>query len=317
MSVASEVSATPTPSPSPAIRHVAVEAGPDAIFQVLLADGAVIVDGFLTAAQVTALNAELDPANDDADATMSKVYDFYDSNTMTEQLPGSTDGGGIEGFKTGRTKNVTGLAAKSPMFVSDILLHPVFTAMCDRLLAPHCQDYVLNHGHLINVGPGANAQPIHRDEGVFAGVPGLGVGTHLQFAAIIALVDFTVENGATRVTPGSHLWEGTIKDNTGRIPLEEEITQAAMPAGSAVMYLGWTFHGAGQNRTTDQWRRGLHVSYCQGWLRTEENNTLATPLDVARQLPERAQELLGFGVHEGTGMLGLRRPIDQMRDGVI
>jgi ectoine hydroxylase-related dioxygenase (phytanoyl-CoA dioxygenase family) len=90
-----------------------------------------------------------------------------------------------------------------------------------------------------------------------------------------------------------------------------------MPAGSAVLYTGWTFHGAGQNRTTDSWRRGLHVSYCQGWLRTEENNTLAVPPDVARNLPVRAQEMLGYGVHQGLGMLGLRSPIDQMRDGII
>lgn len=300
----------------PTIRHIDMAAGPDAIFEVLLADGAVIVENFLTPEQIAALNAELDPSNEAADASMTKVYDFYERQ-QKDELPGSTDGVGIEGFKTGITKNVTGLAAKSKTFVSDILVHPVFMAMCDRLLAPHCQDYVLNHGHLINVGPGANAQPIHRDEGVFAGVPGLGVGTHLQFASIISLVDFTEENGATRVVPGSHLWEGTIKSNQGRTPRDEDITQAVMPAGSAVMYLGWTFHGAGHNRTTDQWRRGLHVSYCQGWLRTEENNTLATPLDVARALPERAQELLGFGVHEGTGMLGLRRPIDQMKDGVI
>jgi ectoine hydroxylase-related dioxygenase (phytanoyl-CoA dioxygenase family) len=116
---------------------------------------------------------------------------------------------------------------------------------------------------------------------------------------------------------GSHLWDGDPLGTTGRLPQSSEIRQAVMPTGSVVLYLGWTLHGAGENRTADAWRRGIHVSYCQGWLRTEENNTLATPPDIARRLPLRAQELLGYSVHTGTGMLGLRSPIDQMTDGVI
>jgi ectoine hydroxylase-related dioxygenase (phytanoyl-CoA dioxygenase family) len=222
-----------------------------------------------------------------------------------------------EGFKSGNTRNVTGLSTKLPSFAEDVLLHPMYKEMCDRLLLPHCFDYVLNHSHMINVGPGAKAQPLHRDEGIWAAYPGLGVGSHLQFASIVAMMDFTEENGATNVVPGSHLWEGDPFGAVGRTPEPEEIAYAAMPAGSAVIYLGWTYHGAGHNQTDDTWRRGLHVSYCQGWLRTEENNTLATPPDVARNLPVRAQELLGYGVHTGLGMLELRSPVDQMKDGFI
>lgn len=89
-----------------------------------------------------------------------------------------------------------------------------------------------------------------------------------------------------------------------------------MPAGSAVLYLGSTLHGAGANRT-DRVRRGMHMSFCLGWLRTEENNCLSVPLDRARTLPRRAQELLGFGLHDGLergeGFLGAvdnRNPLD-------
>ena len=81
-----------------------------------------------------------------------------------------------------------------------------------------------------------------------------------------------------------------------------------MKAGSAVIYLGSTFHAGGTNSTRSLFVRGLHVSYCLGWLRTEENQALATPLEVVRKLPERAQQLLGFGVHDdieiGGGYLG-------------
>jgi ectoine hydroxylase-related dioxygenase (phytanoyl-CoA dioxygenase family) len=52
----------------------------------------------------------------------------------------------------------------------------------------------------------------------------------------------------------------------------------------------------------------MHVSFCLGWLRTEENQFLAAPLDVARTLPRRSQELLGYAAHDaiatGGGYLG-------------
>jgi ectoine hydroxylase-related dioxygenase (phytanoyl-CoA dioxygenase family) len=305
---------TETMETSIEVRHFDLSDGPDAIMAGLLADGAVVVENFLTAEQVAAVNAELGPYIEAADPTMKDIYDF--DFGMTEADTG-VDDMIDEGFRSGNTKNITGLTTKSPTFASDLLLHPLFLALCDQFLLPHCQDYVLNHSHVINPGPGAKAQPIHRDEGVFARATGLGVGSHLQLSSIVALCDFTAENGATQVVVGSHLWEGDPFGTTGRQPQPEEIRQAVMPAGSVVLYLGWTFHGAGHNQTTDTWRRGLHVSYCQGWLRTEENNTLATPPDVARHLPKRAQELLGYGVHTGTGMLALRSPIDQMADGAL
>ncbi len=106
---------------------------------------------------------------------------------------------------------------------------------------------------------------------------------------MIAPVDFSEENGATRVAPGSHRWpfERTAEDS--------DMVSAEMPAGSAVLYLGSTIHGGGANRSTDQWRRGIHLSYVLGWLRTEKNHYLATPPEIARTLPRRAQEPRGIG----------------------
>jgi ectoine hydroxylase-related dioxygenase (phytanoyl-CoA dioxygenase family) len=303
------------------IAHVHVTDSPDEIFALLLADGAVIIEEFLTAEQVSRLNEEVEPANAKADPLMRNAYDFdirdmdFGDMLVAGTEPATPTEVEERSIRSGNTRNVTGLSTKVPSFVPDVLLHPMYKELCDRLLLPHCYDYVLNHSHMINVGPGAKAQPIHRDEGIWAHYPGLGVGSHLQFASIVALVDFSEENGATNVVPGSHLWEGDPYLTSGRLPQDDEIAYAEMPAGSAVIYLGWTIHGAGHNQTTDSWRRGLHVSFCQGWLRTEENNTLATPPDAARDLPKRAQELLGYGAQTGLGMLELRSPIDQMADG--
>ena len=76
--------------------------------------------------------------------------------------------------------------------------------------------------------------------------------------------------------------------------------------------------------SSDVRRRGMHVSYCVGWLRTEENHYLGTPPEVARSLPRQAQELLGYAVHDaiasGGGYLGavdLRDPTDMLEDGSL
>ena len=82
--------------------------------------------------------------------------------------------------------------------------------------------------------------------------------------------------------------------------------------------------GGGGNQTRDQWRRGMHLSYVLGWLRTEENNYLVTPLEAVRDLPRRAQQLLGYTVHDaiaiGGGSLGLYNtndPLDLMEKGEL
>ena len=140
----------------------------------------------------------------------------------------------------------------------------------------------------------------------------------VQLASVIALVDFRAELGATVVAPGSHRWERE------RQPQPEELACAEMPAGSAVLYLGSTIHAGGRNATADRWRRGMHMSFVVGWLRTEDNNYLSTPPDVARTLPRRAQELLGYAAHDamaaGGGYLGtvdLLDPIDLLAQGKL
>jgi ectoine hydroxylase-related dioxygenase (phytanoyl-CoA dioxygenase family) len=140
----------------------------------------------------------------------------------------------------------------------------------------------------------------------------------VQVASVLALVDFTADNGATRVAPGSHLW------GRDRVAEPDELVPAEMPAGSAVIYLGSTIHGGGANTTDDVTRQGMHVSYCLGWLHTEENQYLATPLETVRTLPRESQALLGYAIHDalavGGGYLGaveLQDPVELLANGTL
>ena len=272
------------------LAHVSAHEPIDAITAALEQDGAVIVDGFLERAAIDAIRAEVASPLAAADPGMKHLNPA------------------IQFFFGDKTRHVSGLAAQSRTFATEVLVHPVYLGVCDRVLLRSCARYQLNIGHLISRGPGATAQILHRDELVWVHVP--RPHPELQVASMVALVDFRAENGATRIVPGSHRWPHDRK------PEEGEITDAEMPAGSAALYLGSTLHGAGTNSTAGEWRHGLHVSYVLGWLRTEENNYLAVPPEVARSLSPRAQELLGYAVHDaiadGGGYLGMVRMRDPM-----
>ena len=124
-----------------------------------------------------------------------------------------------------------------------------------------------------------------------------------------ALDPFTEENGATRVALGSHRETVTLKnsDSFATVPAE-------MPAGSIVLYTGRTVHGGGANRSGAE-RIGVNIDYAVGWVRQEENQYLSVPLDVARELPENIQRLMGY--RQGAYALGYiddsRDPIDVLR----
>ncbi|MFM7783536.1 MAG: phytanoyl-CoA dioxygenase family protein, partial [Gammaproteobacteria bacterium] len=202
----------------------------------------------------------------------------------------------ISAFFGSCVRHVSGLAGKSRSFATEVMCHPLYLGLCDHVLLPNCAEYVLNLGHLMDRGPGAERQWLHRDEDVWVHVP--RPRPELMLASVIAMVDFNEANGATVIAPGSHLWPRE------RQAEEADLAVAEMQAGSAVIYLGSTLHAGGGNTTAAEWRRGIHLSYALGWLRTEENNVLAVPPAVARSLPERAQRLLGYGVHDAIAQLG-------------
>lgn len=137
----------------------------------------------------------------------------------------------------------------------------------------------------IQIHPGQGLQPLHRDDSIFYTVH---PGPTDAIGMMVAISDFTEENGATRVIPGSHLWDDE------RMPQVEETIPAEMTAGSAVMWLGGTYHGGGQNQTTDSVRTGTVLGICRGYLRQEENHYLSLSLDEARAIPQQIRDLLGY-----------------------
>ena len=285
-----------TQTTSATLERFDLTSDPDDIYAAIQRDGAVIIEGLLSADVVARVNDEVGAALDQASP----------DDEMFNPI--------MQAFHGPHTRQVSGAPGLSPTFAVDVMCHPLLLALADRVLLPSCARYQLNLGHLLQRGPGSDEQWLHRDEAVWSDMP--RPGPELQLATVIAFVDFTRENGAT-VVPGSHLWPDRAltpaEQVMGAQPAPEQIAYAEMPAGSAVVYLGGTIHAGGSN-VTDIPRRGAHLSYCLGWLRTEENNYLSIPPALASKLPRQAQELIGYSVHDsiprGGGYLGMVRMQD-------
>lgn len=203
---------------------------------------------------------------------------------------------GLDGFTGFNTTRTGALVARSPA-CRDVVMNPVVLEAANRFLAPYCDRIQLHLTQLIRLLPGQGKQLLHRDRLAWGGyLPDI----EPQFNTIWALTDFTEENGATQVVPGSQLW-----DDPEREAKPEEVCQAVMPRGSVLLYTGSVIHGGGENRSNGA-RVGMNITYCLGWLRQEENQYLSCPPDVAKTLPPELQELLGYTM--GSYALGYYSP---------
>ena len=265
------------------LERIDVKAGSGPLCEALERDGACVVEGAVGAEHLAGLNQDLDAliaaaAPEMRNPTHEDMIRFYGTKTI----------------------RLDGIPAKSETFV-EFMLDDLMHEVCQHFILPNCLDYLLNVAQLIQIGPGESVQRLHRDEEAWSYMP--KDHPQLEVEALIALTDFTVENGATQVVPGSHRWE------PDRRPEPHEITQAVMKAGSAVYYLGNTLHGGGRNTTQDESRRGLFYGYVVGWLRTGENMFLTVPIDKVRQMPTRVQELLGYKALLGIGVVDVGSPM--------
>jgi ectoine hydroxylase-related dioxygenase (phytanoyl-CoA dioxygenase family) len=148
-----------------------------------------------------------------------------------------------------------------------------------------------------SVRPGTQAQSLHRDDDIYhthlpaSPVHDLGRDTMVCF--FVAGSKTTKANGATRIVPGSHLWDFSVPPPPSSSP---DIQAMEMDPGDAFFMLGGTYHGAGANTTANQERLIFAAFATRGYLRQEENQFLANrDLDKLRMLPEEVLRFAGFG----------------------
>ncbi len=250
--------------------------GPE-IAELLRRDGGVIVDDLASDEQLDTFFGEMKPWTD-------------------------ATGPGTDEFTGRNTRRTGGLLARSKT-AQDLVMHPTALAACDNFLS-HVTSYQLHLTQIIDIGPGSEAQGIHRDQWAFDFFP-FPQGYEVQCNTIWAGDDFTEANGATRIVVGSNQREDRL-----RFDIEESVP-AEMSRGSVLFYSGSVYHGGGPNQT-DAHRRAINITYNVSFLRQEENQYLSVPQATAATFPERLQRLMGYQM--GAYALGY---IDDLRDPLV
>ncbi len=132
-----------------------------------------------------------------------------------------------------------------------------------------------------NCPPGEGLQGLHRDS--------MGSKDEIGYRvcqSLWILDDFTPENGATRIVPGTHRSNDDpheVMEDTKAPHPNEELVLA--PAGTVVVFNGHCWHGGTENRTQAQ-RRVLHGC----WVRRDQTQQQVqaewlSPETIARLSP--------------------------------
>ncbi|MFN8020379.1 MAG: phytanoyl-CoA dioxygenase family protein [Acidimicrobiales bacterium] len=214
---------------------------------------------------------------------------------------------GADGFSGRSTRRMSALFAKTRRMV-DVVTHPLFLESARHLVdvpvvygtgeraIPMRPGLRIGVTQLIQIGPGQRSQPLHRDDWALLWRHHPSDRREARLQVMLAVSRFTQANGGTLVVPGSHRWDDE------RLPEPSEAISCEMAPGSAMLFVGSTFHGGGANVTTDEWRSGLTATLDSANVRQEENMYLALSSEVVASYPEDIQRLLGWQASEVTRM---------------
>jgi ectoine hydroxylase-related dioxygenase (phytanoyl-CoA dioxygenase family) len=189
----------------------------------------------------------------------------------------------FEGLNTVRIYNLLVHGSLYQQIPIDPIILPIVERVLDRGL-------LISSLSSIAIGPGEAAQLIHADDQL---IPLPKPHPPIICNTMWAITDFTEQNGATRLIPGSHRAEGS-PDPRQRY----DSLPAEMNKGSVLIWVGSLWHGGGANRT-DARRVGIAMNYCAGFVRQQENQQLGIPLEIVRNFPRRLQELCGYSIYNG------------------
>jgi ectoine hydroxylase-related dioxygenase (phytanoyl-CoA dioxygenase family) len=262
------------------IQHLPANSTKEQVSEIIDRDGCVIIDQVLDLTAIESINSEISPY-------------------LEAAKKGSDE---FEGYQT---KRMGSLVARSPSS-HQVIMNPIVLDAAAHTLH-HGTTYQLHVTEVISIGPNSEPQDIHRDQWAFDLFP-FPQDFEVVFATMWALTDFTEENGATRVVPGSHKMKDKLKFKM------EDSVPAEMKAGSVLLYTGSAYHGGGRN-SSQMTRTGLIFHYSLGWLRQEENQYLSVPAEMLQTLPEDLLRMMGYqhGAYSLGFIDGGRDPIAAIR----
>lgn len=266
-----------------------------ALVSIIERDGGVIVEDLIPPSLVEQIKSDLKP--------------HFDTDKIDKS-----------GFFPSTTQRATGLLAISDACV-ELAMNPLYIEVANAMISSTYTYWVGQEQETVTskpqisstvgfrVNPGGKQQGLHRDDsdyhtrnsdmpvmmGCVTALTKTTKGKHPSAFPLLRMYDehntnLTPENGATVVIPGSHLW------GPDRCPYDEETVPAELEPGSALIFVGNTYHAGGGNVTTDEARETVGIFLCKGFYRQAENQYLMVPPEKAKRLSPAAQRLLGYGI---------------------
>jgi ectoine hydroxylase-related dioxygenase (phytanoyl-CoA dioxygenase family) len=206
-------------------------------------------------------------------------------------------------FEGHRTVRIYNLLARGASF-QRVPVHPSVLPIVEGVLD---RGLLVSSLSSIAIGPDESAQPIHADDQVIP-IPKPHPATVCN--SMWALTDFTEENGATRLIPGTHR-----ADRSPEFTASHDSIAAEMSKGSVLVWHGSLWHGGGANRTNKR-RVGVAMNYCAGYIRQQENQQLGLPIHLVRSFEPRLRELVGYSIYRGLiGHIDKRSPAEALLGG--
>jgi ectoine hydroxylase-related dioxygenase (phytanoyl-CoA dioxygenase family) len=253
-----------------------------------------------------AIRRHLDRIEDEGYTILEDVLDSELADALLADLDRIVEERGVvpaenlfEGHRTLRVYNLLALGR----IWEQIPVHPATLPIAEGVLD---RGLLISSLSSIDIGAGEQAQPIHADDQL---IPLDKPHRPIVCNTMWALTDFTEENGATRLVPGSHR-----SDHDPEYGEEYDSIAAEMPKGSVLIWNGSLWHGGGANRTGER-RVGIAMNYCAGFIRQQENQQLGIPVEIARHFDERLKRLVGYGIYRGLiGHIDKNDPIEKLGD---
>lgn len=254
------------------VPRVRPSVGAAKIHELMLEYGGVIIEGLLSPAEVKQLNSDIDAP-----------FEALQHGSLS-------DVDALKDFHGEQTKRLTNLVTYSNVFREDILNKDLLHEILGVVYAEDNGSYWMSAAQAIEIHSGNKAQRLHRDQNQFRVFNLLGRdGPEAVVNFLIALTPFTEINGATRVIPKSNKWA-----DFSDVGSPEDTIPALMNPGDALLITGKTVHSGGANRTQDEKRRGLALTFSASYLTPEEAYPFQISLDIAKAMTKRAQRLIGF-----------------------
>ncbi|KAL2817062.1 hypothetical protein BDW59DRAFT_182334 [Aspergillus cavernicola] len=272
-----------------AVPEYSADASPNEVVEGLKRVGGVVVRNIVTLASIAQMEKDIRP-HLEADTPWEASNNFFPPTT----------------------RRAFGLIGKSRAFATDIIGNELYSAVCEQFLTSKSYSWYGNRNNInvspmqvnntiaFSVRPGHSFnQPLHRDDDIhYADRPRIDTypcpanSREFGIGFFVAGTKTTKANGATRFIPGSHL-EATVQP-----PDEDFVHYAELNPGDGFIMLSSCYHGGSVNTTKDEERLLFSCFMTRGWLRQEENQYLAVPLEVAKTLPVRIQRLMGYVTSE-------------------